>query len=81
MAASDNLQNQILDEGGRPPLHGEDHSKDTDSRAASIRTRWERGFHDAANLLARRPWRGQFDPMEGFVLHEAAAGHLVGTGR
>lgn len=63
-----------------PPLHGEDHSKDIDFSAASIRTRWERGFHDTANVLAKRPWLGEFDPMEGFVLHEAAAGHLIGEG-
>jgi NTE family protein len=63
-----------------PPLHGEDHSKDIDFSAASIRTRWERGYHDTANVLAQRPWTGDFDPLEGFILHEAAAGHMVREG-
>jgi hypothetical protein len=30
--------------------------------------------------VGRQPWRGEFDPMEGFILHEAAAGTIVAEG-
>lgn len=63
-----------------PPLAGEDHSKDIDFSEATIRSRWDAGLNDTAGVLARRPWRGAFDPLEGFILHEAAAGTIVAEG-
>lgn len=60
-----------------PPLYGEDHSKDADFSADSIKARWEAGHADTARVLAQQPWAGEFDPLEGFILHEAAAGELV----
>lgn len=63
-----------------PPLAGDDHSKDIDFSEATICGRWEAGLNDTARVLARRPWRGAFDPLEGFILHEAAAGTLVAEG-
>lgn len=63
-----------------PPLAGEDHSKDIDFSEATIRGRWDAGLKDTARVLARRPWREAFDPLEGFILHEAAAGTIVAEG-
>lgn len=63
-----------------PPLHGEDHSKDVDFSAATIRSRWDAGYADTMRVVGRQPWRGEFDPMEGFILHEAAAGTIVAEG-
>jgi hypothetical protein len=28
-------------------------------------------------MLERRPWEGEFDPLEGFILHEGAAGEMM----
>lgn len=63
-----------------PPLHGEDHSKDIDFSEATIRSRWDAGYADTMRVLKQRPWRGEFDPMEGFILHEAAAGTMIAEG-
>ncbi len=53
-----------------PQLEGEDHTKDIDFSRAGIHARWEAGFSDARRVLADAPWRGEFDPLEGFYLHE-----------
>ena len=29
--------------------------------------------------LDKAPWRGSFDPIEGFILHEASGGQMVET--
>jgi len=29
--------------------------------------------------LEKAPWRGSFDPIEGFILHEACGGEMVET--
>ena len=63
-----------------PPLAGEDHSRDIDFSPASIEYRWSAGREDTARVLARKPWTHAFDPMEGFILHEAAAGVMVNEG-
>lgn len=60
-----------------PPLIGEDHMKDIDFSPAGIRDRWDAGYRDTANVLAKKPWEGAFDPLEGFILHEAEAGHML----
>ena len=56
-----------------PPLYGEDHSKDVDFTASGIRRRWQAGYRDTVRVLGQAPWAGEFDPLEGFVLHEAAS--------
>lgn len=56
------------------PLYGEDHSKDMDFTAAGIRSRWQSGYRDTVRVLQQAPWDGEFDRLEGFVLHEAASG-------
>jgi NTE family protein len=60
-----------------PPLEGEDHSKDMDFSPAGIRARWDAGYSDTSRVLAQAPWTGDFDPLEGFVLHEAAGGVMT----
>ncbi len=53
-----------------PQLEGEDHTKDIDFSRAGIRARWEAGVSDARRVLSDAPWRGEFNPLEGFYLHE-----------
>jgi len=59
-----------------PPLAGEDHSKDIDFSAGGIQFRWEAGYADTMQVLAQAPWTHQFDPLEGFILHEAEGGRM-----
>jgi NTE family protein len=60
-----------------PALDNEDHTKDIDFSARGIMSRWEAGYLHMRETLERAPWRGEIDPMEGFVLHEAnGAGQL-----
>lgn len=63
-----------------PPMMGEDHSKDIDFSPGGISRRWAAGYADTLNVLEQAPWRREFDPMEGFILHEAAAGEIVKEG-
>jgi NTE family protein len=58
------------------PLAGEDHSKDIDFSTSGIRLRWDAGYTDTVNVLAQAPWAGDFDPLEGFILHETEAGRM-----
>jgi NTE family protein len=60
-----------------PALDGEDHSKDVDFSPSSIKERWEAGYEHTSETLRQAPWRGTFDPLEGFILHEAMGGELV----
>jgi NTE family protein len=61
-----------------PPLDGEDHSKDIDFSPASIRARRAAGHADTLRALRARPWAEPCDPTDGLILHEVAAGQLVG---
>ncbi|HEY2445384.1 MAG TPA: patatin-like phospholipase family protein [Rhizomicrobium sp.] len=63
-----------------PPLAGEDHSKDIDFSPGGIRHRWDAGFADTSRVLAQAPWTRKFDPLEGFILHEAEAGRMMFEG-
>ena len=63
-----------------PPLVGEDHSKDIDFSPSGIRYRWEAGHADTTRVLAQAPWTHEFDPLDGFILHEATAGQLTFEG-
>ena len=60
-----------------PPLYGEDHSKDIDFTAAGIRERWQFGYSDTVRVLEQAPWTGEFDPLEGFILHQAKSGMVA----
>ncbi len=63
-----------------PSLDYEDSAKDVDFSPAGIRLRREAGYHDTIETLKKSPWRDEFDPNEGFVLHEARGGEMVETG-
>jgi NTE family protein len=60
-----------------PPLDGEDHTKDVDFSPKGIRKRWEAGYADTSRVLELAPWSGEFDPVEGFILHEAGPGVIM----
>lgn len=60
-----------------PSLDGEDHSKDVDFSPSGIKERWEAGYDHTRRTLEQAPWNGTFDPLEGFILHEAMGGELV----
>jgi NTE family protein len=63
-----------------PPLDGEDHTKDIDFSPAGIRERWQAGYADTIRVLETAPWSGDFDPIEGFILHEARPGVVMTAG-
>jgi NTE family protein len=63
-----------------PAITGEDHTKDIDFSARGIRGRWEAGYADTLRVLEQQPWTHQFDPLEGFILHETEAGAIVSEG-
>lgn len=60
-----------------PQLDHEDHTKDVDFSPRGIRERWEAGYAHTSEMLNKAPWRAAFDPLEGFILHEAVAGKIV----
>lgn len=60
-----------------PHIEGEDQSKDIDFSSSGIRQRREAGRVDTLRVLERRPWIGDFDPIEGFVLHEVVDGAIM----
>ena len=60
-----------------PSLDGEDHTKDIDFSPAGIRSRREAGYADTNRVLELAPWSGDFDPIEGFILHEARPGAVM----
>jgi NTE family protein len=62
-----------------PPLADEDHTKDIDFSPSGIQKRCEAGYADTRRVLAVAPWEGEFDPIEGFILHEARAGTEIST--
>jgi NTE family protein len=63
-----------------PPLAGEDHAKDIDFSRGGIKQRWQAGYADTRSVLAQAPWSGEFDPLEGLILHEAKAGKMMFEG-
>lgn len=58
-----------------PGLDGEDHAKDIDFSPDGIRARWSAGYDDTRRAIARAPWQGTFDPIEGVILHEVREAH------
>ena len=55
-----------------PRLANEDYTKDVDFSPSGIRMRWEAGHADTRRAIVRKPWQGDFDPLEGVILHENA---------
>ena len=56
-----------------PRLENEDHTKDIDFSPSGIRQRWEAGYASTQLAIEQAPWQGEFDPLEGVVLHEPRA--------
>jgi NTE family protein len=59
------------------PIDGEDYAKVIDFSPQGIRKRWESGYADTTRVLETAPWSGTFDPVEGFILHEARPGVTI----
>ena len=57
-----------------PRLDKESHIKDIDFSPAGIRARWEAGYLDTIAALEHQPWIGDWDPLEGVILHEPRRG-------
>lgn len=53
-----------------PQLERENHTKDIDFSPSGIRQRWRAGYEHTAKVLDRSPWIGEFDPLDGVILHE-----------
>ena len=53
-----------------PRLANEDQTKDVDFSVSGIRKRWEAGYESTMRAIAQKPWHGEFDPLEGVILHE-----------
>ena len=53
-----------------PRLDNETHAKDIDFSPAGIRQRWEAGYASTRRVIAQAPWTGDFDDLEGVILHE-----------
>lgn len=51
-------------------IQHDNHTKDMDFSPAAIRQRWEAGRVNTLRAIERAPWRGEFDPLEGVILHE-----------
>jgi NTE family protein len=53
-----------------PRLDNENHTKDVDFTPSGIQRRWEAGYLHTQRMLQTAPWKGEFDPLEGVILHE-----------
>ena len=52
-----------------PRLDGEDHTKDIDFTPNGVRARWQAGYADTREMIARAPWQAPSDPIEGVIEH------------
>jgi NTE family protein len=57
-----------------PRLDDESHIKDIDFTPAGVRARWEAGYADTNQALARQAWLDECDLLEGVILHEPEPG-------
>jgi NTE family protein len=53
-----------------PRLDNEDHRKDVDFSPSGIGKRWKAGYEKTRREIERAPWKGEFDPLDGVILHE-----------
>ena len=53
-----------------PSLDHADHTKDVDFSPSGVRQRWNAGYANTMRALEQAPWTGDFDPLDGVVLHE-----------
>ena len=54
-----------------PRLDNENHTKDIDFSPSGIRVRCEAGYSATMRALEEGAWQGEFDPLEGVILHES----------
>ena len=54
-----------------PRFADETHTKDVDFSPSGISRRWNAGYEATMRALEEAPWHGEFDPIEGVILHEA----------
>jgi NTE family protein len=54
-----------------PRLENENHMKDIDFSPRGISMRREAGYEATMRALERAPWQGEFDPIEGVILHKS----------
>jgi NTE family protein len=54
-----------------PRLENENLTKDIDFSPSGIRMRREAGYDATMRALKQAPWQGEFDPIEGVILHES----------
>jgi NTE family protein len=52
-----------------PRVEGEDHTKDIDFTPNGVGARRRAGYEDTKRMIARAPWRGATDPIEGVIEH------------
>src|SRR5262245_55563395 len=53
-----------------PRLDNENHTKDIDFSPSGIRMRWDAGYSATVRALEQAAWQGEFDPLEGVILHQ-----------
>lgn len=53
-----------------PQIENENHTKDVDFSPSSLRECWEAGYQNRFQALEQAPWEGEFNPLEGVILHE-----------
>ena len=53
-----------------PRLDNENHTKDIDFSPSGIRMRWDAGYAATMRALEEAAWQGEFDPLEGVILHD-----------
>ncbi len=53
-----------------PRIENEGRTKDFDFSASGITARRDAGYEATSRALDRVSWRGEFDPIEGVILHE-----------
>jgi NTE family protein len=54
-----------------PRLDNENHTKDVDFSPSGVRMRREAGYKATMRALNDAAWLGEFDPLEGVILHES----------
>ena len=53
-----------------PRIANEDHGKDVDFSPSGIEARWAAGLAETRRAIEQAPWRREFGPLEGVILHD-----------
>jgi len=62
-----------------PALSWEDHTKDVDFSPKGISDRWRAGLLNTREAIKQAPWKGEFDALQGVVLHEPRGAAFAGS--